>query len=54
MRKEEIQYRKINETYNTFTYMFYETQRQNGDYNKAELNKQIDKLIKELTTLKEM
>lgn len=54
MKKEEIQYRKINDIYNLFTYMFYETQRQGGEYSKADLNKQIDELTKELTALKEM
>lgn len=54
MQKEEVQYRKINDSYNSFSFMFYETQRKDGEYSKESLNKQIDKLIKELNTLKEM
>ena len=54
MPKKEEQYRKINELYNQFTYMFYESMRNNGKYDKPDVNNQITKLIKELTTLRKM
>ncbi len=53
MTKEE-QYRKINNEYTSFSYIFYESMRKNGQYRKLDVNNQITKLIKELTTLRKM
>ena len=54
MPEKEQQYRKVNNEYTNFSYMFYESMRDNGQYDKPDVNKQITKLIKELTTLRKM
>ena len=52
MSEKEEQYRKVNELYNQFSYMFYESMHKSGRYTKLEVNKHIDKLIRSLTVLK--
>ena len=49
MTEKEQQYRKVNNEYTNFSYMFYESMRNNGQYDKPDVNNQITKLIKELT-----
>ena len=51
--EREKQYRKINEQYNQFSYMFYESMRTNGQYGKKHVDKQITRLMRSLTKLKE-
>ncbi len=51
MKEREEQFRKIQENYDSFTFMFYEAMR-NGRYNFKDLNKQIDKTVEELQKLK--
>ena len=51
--EREKQYRKINEQYTQFTYMFYESMRNHGQYTKTHVDKQITRLLKSLTRLKE-
>ena len=52
MEEREKQYIKINEEYNQFTYMFYESMH-NGNYSKKHVDKQITRLMRSLTKLKE-
>lgn len=54
MKSKEKQYRKINEEYTQFTYMFYENMRKAGQYHKPDVDKQITKLIRSLTVLRNM
>lgn len=54
MKEKEEQYRKINDEYTDFTFIFYESMRANGIYGKKDVNKQIDKIITSLNVLKEM
>lgn len=51
MKEREEQFRKIQASYDSFTFMFYEAIR-NGRYNFKDLYKQIDKTIQELQKLK--
>lgn len=52
--EKEEQFRKIQDEYDSFTYMFYESMRDGGNYHKTDVDKQIDKLITRLKVLKEM
>ncbi len=52
MKEREEQFRKIQESYDSFTFMFYEAMRRNSHYTFKDLNKQIDKTIEELQKLK--
>ncbi len=52
MTEKEEQYRKINNNYTNFSYMFYESMRKNGQYSKTDVDRQIDRLIRSLTALK--
>lgn len=52
MTEKEETFRKINEEYNTFSYIFYDSMRQGGSFWKKDVDKQIDKLINHLLALK--
>ena len=52
MKEREEQFRKIQASYDSFTFMFYEAMRRNSHYTFKDLNKQIDKTIEELQKLK--
>lgn len=52
MKEREEQFRKIQENYDSFTFMFYEAMRRNSHYTFKDLDKQIDKTIEELQKLK--
>ena len=52
MNEREEQFRKIQASYDSFTFMFYEAMRRNSHYTFKDLNKQIDKTIEELQKLK--
>lgn len=52
MKEREEQFRKIQESYDSFTFMFYEAMRRNSHYTFKDLDKQIDKTIEELQKLK--
>lgn len=52
MNEREEEFRKIQESYDSFTFMFYEAMRRNSHYTFKDLNKQIDKTIEELQKLK--
>lgn len=52
MEEREKQYRKINEQYMQFTYMFYESMH-HGNYSKKHVDKQITRLMRSLAKLKE-
>jgi len=54
MSNKEIQYRKINDEYNQLSYMFYESMRNNGKYDKPDVNNQITRLIKSLCSFRKM
>lgn len=49
--EKEEQFRKIQDEYDSFTYMFYESMR-NGSYTFDETCEQSDKLIKEIQEMK--
>lgn len=52
MNEREEQFRKIQASYDSFTFMFYEAMRRNSHYTFKDLDKQIDKTIEELQKLK--
>lgn len=52
MKEREEQFRKIQASYDSFTFMFYEAMRRNSHYTFKDLDKQIDKTIEELQKLK--
>ena len=53
MKEREEQFRKIQASYDSFTFMFYEAMRRNSHYTFKDLDKQIDKTIEELQKLKD-
>lgn len=55
MTEKENKFRKINDEYTQFAYMFYEHMRPDRKkYTKAEVNEQITRLIKSLTDFRRM
>lgn len=55
MTEKEKKFRKINDEYTQFTYIFYEHMRPDtGRYSKEDVNNQITKLIKSLCDFRKM